>query len=78
MSSSTRSSSHIHKYVGFPADLSQDVPPTNGDVIRGFYYIRPLQMQATEHVLSLNETNAKLAPAITNLWVKASLPQTKE
>ena len=78
MSSSIRSSSKIHEYVGFPVNLSQNVLPTNGDVLRGFYYIRLLQMQTTDRVPSGNETNAELVPAITNLWVKASLPQTTD
>ena len=78
MFSSTRSSSKIHEYVGFPVNLSQNVLPTNGDVLRGFYYIRQQQMQTTDHVPSGNETNAELVPAIMNLWVKASLPQTTD
>ena len=35
-------------------------------------------MQTTNHVPSVNETNAKLVPAIINLWVKASLPHTTD
>ena len=77
MSSSTRSSSKIHEYVGFPVDLSQNVLPTNRDVLKGFHYICQQQMQTTDRVPSVNETNAELVPAIMNLWVKASLPHTR-
>ena len=75
MSSSTSSSSKIHE---FPVDLSQNVLPTNGDILRGFYHICQQQMQTRDCVPSLNKTNAKLVPAIMNLWVKASLPHTTD
>ena len=72
---STRSSSKIYEHVKFPVDLSQNVLPTNEDIIRGFYYIRQHQIQTTDHVPAVNETNAELLPARMNLWVRASLPQ---
>ena len=52
--------------VGLPCDLSQNVLPTNGDVIRAFYYTRQnLKAAANKHLFcSTNETNAKLFPAI--------------
>ena len=77
MSLSTSSSSKIHELVEFPVDLSQNVLPTNGDVLRGFYYICQ-QIQTTDCVPSVNETNAELVPAIMNLWVKASLSHTTD
>jgi len=73
-------SDKIYNTIGFPSVLSQEMLPTNGDVIRAFYYTRQLQMTtANKHCIpSFNETIADLISAMISIWAKSSLPHTSE
>ena len=56
--------------LDIPCKLPSTVLPTNGDVIRAFYFIRKLSMREKDSnkVPSFNETKSVLIPDITSLW----------
>jgi len=74
----TTNSRSVNKILnlGFPAELPTNVLPTNGDIVRSFYFERQILMnqKCSNKVPTKNETKAILIPKVVQLWKNSSLP----